>query len=134
MRIILNRSLGEDTRQIGVFGLSGDSIAVSTHKHHQANTSIDTDSVCILGGDSSVSEDLSGGIFKLAGGQPGNYIFSFAADDLDTSAGLLSVYCQYDPTRQDAFKTAVAKVRANTEDPHLYFDKLGIFLGFILHS
>lgn len=128
---MLNRSLGEDTRQIGVFGLSGDSVAVTTHNHHKSNPAINTASVCVLDGDSSVTENLDTGIFKLAGGQPENYLFSFAADQLTESAALLSAYCQYDPTRQSDFKKAVERVRTSTEDPHLYFSKLGIELGFI---
>lgn len=131
VRIILNKCLGEDTRQVGVFGLSGDSIAVATHRHHKANPAIDTKSLCMLDGDSQMDEHISDGIIKLPGGQPENYIFSFAADDIDDAAGILSAYCQFDPTRQHDFKSAISKIRSNTEDPHLYFSKLGIELGFI---
>jgi hypothetical protein len=131
VRIILNKCLGEDTRQVGVFGLSGDSIAVTTHNYHKTNPAIDTKSLCILDGDSQVTEDAAQGIIKLPGGQPENYIYSFAADDIDSAAGILSAYCQFDPNRQHDFKAAVARVRTNTDDPHLYFSKLGIELGFI---
>lgn len=131
VRLMLNRCLGEDTRQIGVFGLSGESVAVSTHKSHKANPAINTASVCVLDGDSSESQNVTDGIYKLPGGQPENYIFSFAADQIDSATALLSAYCQYDTTRQADFKAAVEKIRTNTEDPHLYFNKLGIELGFI---
>ncbi len=131
VRIMLNRCIGEKTRQVGIFGLSGDSIAVNTHKSHQSNPAIETDSVCVLDGDSSFTEDIDSGIFKLPGGQPENYIYSFASERLDTAAGLLAAYCQYDPTRQSDFKQAVIKIQNTTDDPHLYFSKLGIELGFI---
>lgn len=131
VRISLNRCLGEDSRQVGIFGLTGESVAVATHRSHVENPAVESLSVCILDGDSSFPEDMSEGIYKLPGGQPENYIFSFAADDIENSAGLLSAYCQFDPTRQDHFKDSIAKVRTTTEDPHLYFSKLGMELGFI---
>lgn len=131
VRLILNKSLGEQTREIGVFGLAGDSTAATTHEYHKKNPSIDTNSVCILDGDSSLSEDLAGGILKLPGGQPENYIYSFAMDNLHEGAAILAAYCQYDPTKQENFKAAVKKIRATTDDPHLFYSKLGIELGFI---
>lgn len=130
LRMILNSYLPGKTREVGVYGLTGDTIALQTHLGHEANPAIETPSLCVLDGDSSIQSNIENGVYKLPGEQPENYIFTFAEERLEQASALLCAYCQINPSRQNEFANAVRKIRLNTDDPHLYFSKLGMELDF----
>jgi predicted ATPase len=131
VEMILLRHLREDARQVGVYAVSGDSAAIKVHQSHMNNPAVETSSFCVLDGDSEQDISQVEFAFKLPGDQPENYLYNFALERIETGAAMLCAMCHYDVARQGDFTKCIAAVPTNTADPHLYFNKLGISLGFI---
>lgn len=131
VEMIFARHLAEDARQVGVFALSGDSVALKVHMSHRENPTVQTRSILLLDGDSSIQGNESIDVKKLPGDQPEAYIYDYALSQIDHAAAMLAAMCHYDVNNQQSFIDRVRKVATNTADPHLYFSKLGIELGFI---
>lgn len=129
--MILARHLQDVARQIGVYALSGDTVALKIHMSHRQNPSVQTKSILLLDGDSVVPGDHDLNIKKLPGAQPESFIYNYALDRIDEGAAMLAAMCHYDVSLQHQFVEKVKKIALNTSDPHLYFNKLGIELGFI---
>jgi len=129
--MILARYLAEDARQIGVYPLSGDTAALKVHMSHRQNPSVETKSILIVDGDSTVQGDDGLDIRKLSGSQPESYIYNYCLDRIESAAAMLAAMCHYDVSRQSQFVEKVRSVPISTSDPHLYFNKLGVELGFI---
>lgn len=129
--MVLARHLLEDARQVGVYALSGESTAIAVHNAHMNNPAVETKPICVLDGDSSYQENLGNGVIKLPGNQPESFIFHFCLDRLDSAAAILCAMCHFDENRQSEFIEKVKSIALKTSDPHLYFSKLGIELGFI---
>lgn len=128
---ILREKLGADYDQVEVHAVHGDGIAVSTHRAHMANPSVDSKSLCIIDGDSEQLDDDQNGVIRLPGGQPERAVFEAICGRLTEDIAILTVSCQRDPAAQELVRRTIEEVSRTNRDPHLLFNQIGIKIGFV---
>lgn len=131
---ILREKLGVNYEQLEVHAVAGDGNAVSTHRGHMQNPSIQFKSLCIIDGDSRQSEDETLGIIRLPGSQPELSVFESIHKNLDQDLAILTVSCHRAPEAQDRVRKAMEKISRTNRDSHLLFNQLGIEIGFVSES
>jgi AAA domain, putative AbiEii toxin, Type IV TA system len=119
--------------EIGVYAVSGESRAVNIHLSHKGNPALEgkLKSLCIVDGDSSVSEDLGQGIVKLPGKAPELEVFNYVNSNLDTLAMQLAVALHLSSTKDGHVKNVVKEVSLHNRDSHLVFSQVGVKAGLI---
>jgi AAA domain, putative AbiEii toxin, Type IV TA system/AAA domain len=131
---ILREKLGAGYEQLEVHAVAGDGNAVSTHRGHAQNPSIQFKSLCIIDGDSKQADDVAAGILRLPGSQPELSVFEAIHKNLDRDIAVLTVSCQRPPEAQAQVKQAMEEIILTNRDSHLLFSQLGIQIGFVSES
>lgn len=131
---ILRERLGIGYEQLEVHAVAGDGNAVSTHRGHTQNPSIQFKSLCIIDGDSKQPDDEASGIIRLPGTQPELTVFESIHKNLAQYLAVLTVSCQRAPEAQEQVRQAMEEVIHTNRDPHLLFNQLGIKIGFVSES
>lgn len=131
---ILREKLGVGYEQLEVHAVAGDGNAVSTHRGHILNPSIQFKSLCIIDGDSKQLEDETSGIFRLPGNQPELSVFESIRQNLGQDLAVLTVSCQRPPEAQEQVKQAMEGIVRTNRDPHLLFSQLGLEIGWVPES
>lgn len=131
---ILREKLGIGYEQLEVHAVAGDGNAVSTHRGHMQNPSIQFKSLCIIDGDSRQSEDETSGIFRLPGKQPEVSVFESIRQNIDRDLAVFTVSCQRAPEAQEQVRQAMEEIIRTNRDPHLLFNQIGIRIGFVPES
>lgn len=128
---ILREKLGADFDQVEIHAVHGDGNAVKTHKSHQSNPAIETESVCVIDGDSAQIENEADGILRLPGQAPELSIFDEVRSDIKNNIAILTVSCQRAPEAQDLVERTIAEVSLTNRDSHLLFNQVGIKIGWV---
>lgn len=128
---ILRETLLADYDQVEVHAVHGDGNAVATHRSHIANPSITFNSLCVIDGDSTQSEDRDVGIIRFRGTQPELTVFDGVRERLDRDIAILTVSCQRAPEAQNLVQRSIDEVSKTNRDPHLLFNQVGIKIGFV---
>ncbi len=131
LEMILSRVMRDDARSVGIYAVSGDAAALKVHQAHMINPAVESKSFCVLDGDSPHQIENIAYTSKLPGDQPENFLYNFALERIDQASAMLSAMCHFDVARQSDFIKSVRGIPTSTADPHLYFSKLGLELGFI---
>ncbi|RQQ13729.1 AAA family ATPase [Burkholderia stagnalis] len=116
---------------IEVHHMEGDNNAARIHRDHNMDPSAKQKSICIVDGDSRVSENPNELIFKLPGEMPESFIFNRICEKYESVAGemplaLLRPYEEFERVRNVIFS-----VNNTNRDPHLLYAQVGRMLGFI---
>jgi hypothetical protein len=121
---------GDRVHEVSVHACSGADNAISIHKNHGRNPSIDFKSICLLDSDAESPADPASGIFKLPGGphdDPELTVFASVIEKLGSAEAGLKAACHIpDSTPLDKIVDSVART---TQDAHLLFARLAEFVG-----
>ncbi len=128
---ILRTHLKDAYEQVAVYPTSGDGNAVKFHREFIANPATNSNSLCVLDGDSATPEAPESNIIKLPGAQPELSVLENVISHLSTDIAILTVACQLSPEAQDKVSQVIDSVMASNRDPHLIFNQIGMKLGFI---
>lgn len=130
---LIRNALPDHGDEIGVYAVSGDGQAHGIHTSHRINPAISDKlkSLCLLDGDSSKEEDLDGGVMKLPGEMPESEVFNYVRDNISTLSMRLAVALHLPPEKESVVKSVVEGVSLSNRDPHLLFNQVGQYLGFI---
>jgi hypothetical protein len=79
---------------IEVYGLGGDSVAISVHNSHNIDPTRSVQSICFIDGDSLQKDSAEEGIFRLPGSAPESYIYDKIQDKIYEVKGELAVSLQ----------------------------------------
>lgn len=120
--------------QTEVHGIAGDGNAVKIHTTRRVDPTARFNSLCVLDGDSSQTDDEALGIFRLPGQQPEQQVFSDILNNIDNNIALLTVSLHLDPLKQYFVKSILENLSSTNRDPHVIFNQIGIKLGFIPES
>lgn len=133
---ILRNDLEDRMDEIGVYFASGDGRAHIIHRGHRMNPVVKdrVRSVCVVDGDSSVPEDLAGGVIKLPGRVPESEVFNYVRNNLDNLSMKLAVALHVPSEREARVKAQVEEVSRLNRDPHLLFNQVGQSLNLIPES
>lgn len=123
-----NRSSADMVR---VFSMQGDGMAVKIHKHHLADPSTHSESVCFIDGDSRQQESAGEHIFRLLGTVPERCIFDKVLERIDEECGRLAVALHLKFTDQEVVKKITKEVALTNRDPHVIYSQIGEKLGLI---
>lgn len=116
---------------IEIYAMNGDATAVSTSKHHNADPSTKTKSICIIDGDSKQQENEEERIFRLPGEMPELYIFDKICDVIEKNSARLAMRCMRKYDDADFVKNTIIDIGKTNRDPHLLFSQIGERIGFI---
>ena len=130
---IIRNKISDRVDEIGVYAVSGDSQAHSTHVAHSTNPAISDrqKSICIVDGNSQIQEDTDSGIIKLPGNTPEDEVFNFVRKEIETLAMRLAVGLHLPPDQDAKVKAIVEDVATTNRDSHLLFNQVGQKAGFI---
>ena len=130
---IIRNSAPARVGEIAVYAVNGQSRAVSTHLSHMGNPAISKKlkSMCIVDGDSDVSEDQNNGIIRLPGGKPESEIFNYVNSNIDTLAMKLAVALHLPSAKESQVKQVVKDISLSNRDAHLLFSQVGEKAGLI---
>jgi hypothetical protein len=130
---IIRNTMPDSMDEIGVYSLSGDGQAFAIHHSHAKNPAIAgrLKSICVLDGDSSIPEDIGGGVLKLPGRVPEAEVFNFVRGDIQNLSMKLAVALHVGSEKEDRVRLVVEDVSTTNRDPHLLFSQVGQKCGLI---
>jgi predicted ATPase len=116
---------------VEVFSMQGDSMAVKIHKHHRADPSTRSESVCFIDGESREQASVEERVFRLPGTIPERYIFNKVLERIDEECGRLAVALHLKFTDQDVVRQVAEEVTLTNRDAHMIYSQIGEKLGLI---
>jgi len=131
VEMIAREKAGDSFEEIGIYAVSGDGNAVTTHIGQTKNPAILVHSLCFIDGDSKQKDDPGKGINRLPGGAPESTVFNAVVKNLNDNIALLTAGFQCGLDKQQKVKEIILEVSHTNRDPHLLFSQIGIRLGFV---
>jgi predicted ATPase len=134
---IIRHNLPKHIDEIGVYPVSGDSRAHGVHQSHRQNPALvgKLQSLCIVDGNSQVSENLKADVLKLPGqGAPEAEVFNYVRENIAELSMQLAVGLHLSPNKDKDVRKVVEDVSTTNRDPHLLFNQVGLKAGFVAEN
>lgn len=127
---ILKDNASDVASLVEIYPMGGDTTARDIHCSHMKDPAKVQDSICILDGDSDITEDVGAGVFKLPGGAPERYVYDAVMGKLDNELGRLTVALHQKFEASAHVKACVLAAVRDAMDHHNLYSNLGEKLGF----
>jgi predicted ATPase len=121
---------GVELESIEVYGLTGDSMAVSISRFHNQDPSQRFPAICFIDGDSLQVEDGKE-VLRLPGQSPEAYVYDQVLDRLEEYAGILAVSLHRRYEDAGTVAKVVRDTRTTNRDAHVLFSQVGRRLGLV---